>query len=72
MLPDAIDRLCDSLTVALCSVEALGYESLNTTREIHLGRAEEATKQSGELVWEINALREKKLARIQTLLALQG
>ena len=72
MLPNAIDRLCDSLTVALCSVEALGQEGSNTPKRVHLDRAEKAIEQAGKAAWEINALYKRSSADIQILLAPQG
>lgn len=56
MLPDAIDRLCDSLTVALCSIDASDQECLNTVARIRLIRAATAIQHAGRMAWEIRDL----------------
>lgn len=56
MLPDAIDRLCDSLTVALCSIDASDQECLSTVARIRLIRAAMAIQHAGRMAWEIRDL----------------
>ena len=50
---EAINRLCDSLTIALCSIESSDRENLSVSARTRLARAEEAIQQAGRIAWSI-------------------
>ena len=53
---DAMSRLCDSLTVALCYVESSNKTEFGRENQDRLSKAASAIQKAGSIVWDIQKI----------------